>query len=36
MSKQYAAPPAMTIDPAKDYRATIATTRGLLSSVRAG
>lgn len=28
MSKQYAAPPAMTIDPAKGYRATIATDRG--------
>ena len=28
MPKQYAAPPAMTIDPAKRYTATIATDRG--------
>jgi len=28
MSKQYAAPPAMTIDPANRYTATIATDRG--------
>ena len=28
MSKQYPAPPAMQIDPAKRYRATIATSRG--------